>query len=932
MKRTGSVITTYVGNNGVDWTLYATRDTAAYGLQGGPYPDTMLLGLMAGSGNNASFGTAEFRDLHFPLAPVFVSQPGPTPQVVALHGSIALDGVVVAGEGPFTYQWQKDGLNIPGATSATLNIADASVADAGIYTLRVGNDGGVTTSAPCVVVVNNDPPVVAGETNTIPQNGVLNIPVGDLVLNDTDPEGDPLGIYAVSGMPPASFSANFNDGLVPVGSAAYGAAGGGYVAADGGVANSGVLKLTDTVNSQAGSLILDELNPGKRVAGFIASFKLRIVTGTAEGADGFSFNFANDLSLAATSEKAAENGSGSGISFCVDSYRFAPLAIGAAANAPGGGTANTSGLKINFNNIIIAGVQTPIWNADRYVPVTIMLAPGGYLTVTVDGTNVFGTVILPGYVNKPGRFGLYARTGGANQSHWLDDLSVTQITVDTARDYALGGARYGTTYITPDQGVSDSGCLHLTDAVNGQSGSFILDELTPGTAVKSFTASFSLRIGEGSADGADGFSFNLASDLPNAATGATPAEEGLGTGLSLTVDNYPGTGAADSPSFKLKWGGALLGYVNIPKWNSPNWVPINVLMTQAGLLTVNVDGTNVVQDLPTPYTPVAGRFGFFARTGGLNQKHWVDDISINVNTTAGYPAYYRQDFNRGGPGTVIMTAGVVTYTPPYNGCGTDKFYYIVTDGQLNGLTVGEKTVVIEDIAAQAPVITTCLPDFSIAADGTCVALLPNLTKSVVADDNCCCVTVTQSPAAGTPVTIGTPVLVTLTVTDTAGLTAQCTATVTAVDRTAPGLTCPTAITMTNMVLPNLTGLAVGTEACSLPVVITQSPVPGTLLPVGTTTVTLTATDAAANATSCQVAVTVVPGILIVPDGAGGLQLLWPSNMPPVIVQTTTNLLEPIIWTDLNPQPTPVVQPDGSFAVPLPANTGETERYYKVRAP
>ena len=38
--------------------------------------------------------------------------------------------------------------------------------------------------------------------------------------------------------------------------------------------------------------------------------------------------------------------------------------------------------------------------------------------------------------------------------------------------------------------------------------------------------------------------------------------------------------------------------------------------------------------LPLPnYTPfAAGRFGWGARTGGLNDNHWVDDIKISLNT------------------------------------------------------------------------------------------------------------------------------------------------------------------------------------------------------------------------------------------------------------------------------------------------------------
>jgi hypothetical protein len=200
-----------------------------------------------------------------------------------------------------------------------------------------------------------------------------------------------------------------------------------------------------------------------------------------------------------------------------------------------------------------------------------------------------------------------------------------------------------------------------------------------------------LQIGSGSADGADGFSFNFANDLPLAAAGAGAAEEGFGTGLSLTVDNYPGTGSADSPSLKLKYGGTLLGFVLIPKWNSPNFIPVSVNLAANGNVTVIVDGTNVVSDFPTPYVPAMGRFGFYARTGGLNQRHWVDDVAINV-TTAGSPGSYSANFNLPAYASVALNNGTITYTPQEDGCGTDSFFYIVSDPLFSGFSAGEVAV------------------------------------------------------------------------------------------------------------------------------------------------------------------------------------------------------------------------------------------------
>jgi formylglycine-generating enzyme required for sulfatase activity len=71
-----------------------------------------------------------------------------------------------------------------------------------------------------------------------------------------------------------------------------------------------------------------------------------------------------------------------------------------------------------------------------------------------------------------------------------------------------------------------------------------------------------------------------------------------------------------------------------------------------------------------------------------------------------------------------------------------------------------------------PAITTCAQSLS-----TCPGVVPDVTASVVASDNCNFVTLTQSPAAGTSVSVGTT-LITITATDPAGNSSSCVATLT----------------------------------------------------------------------------------------------------------------------------------------------------------
>jgi hypothetical protein len=185
-------------------------------------------------------------------------------------------------------------------------------------------------------------------------------------------------------------------------------------------------------------MILDEIEAGQVVSGFTAKFKLRISEGSGEPADGFSFNFANDLPIGNTTPAAAENGGGTGFSFCVDNYRFSPY--------PGGGNANSSGIKIRYGGADVAGLARPTWNYARWIPVVVTVKSDGTATIIIDNETVMKDVALPNYAPSAGRFGFYARTGGQNEMHGIDDLSLSLLTSETAQGgYAIlagGNAQY----------------------------------------------------------------------------------------------------------------------------------------------------------------------------------------------------------------------------------------------------------------------------------------------------------------------------------------------------------------------------------------------------------------------------------------------------------------------------------------------------------
>ncbi|QIE60058.1 HYR domain-containing protein [Rasiella rasia] len=106
--------------------------------------------------------------------------------------------------------------------------------------------------------------------------------------------------------------------------------------------------------------------------------------------------------------------------------------------------------------------------------------------------------------------------------------------------------------------------------------------------------------------------------------------------------------------------------------------------------------------------------------------------------------------------------------------------------------------------------------------------------------------------------VGAAVQVTLTVTDAAGNSDSCTAMVTVEDMIPPAITCPGDISVNNdpgACAAIVSFAATATDNCSA--VVTYSQDPGTSFPVGTTTVTATATDPSGNTATCTFDVTVV---------------------------------------------------------------------------
>ncbi len=108
---------------------------------------------------------ADSSDLSFDLELRGISVPSQGPvyvvrqptNYVASVGTNAIFSVVAAGAPPITYQWRRNGTNIPGATGPILLVPNVQLTDAGIYSAYVSNALGWANSGNAALIVK--PPV-----------------------------------------------------------------------------------------------------------------------------------------------------------------------------------------------------------------------------------------------------------------------------------------------------------------------------------------------------------------------------------------------------------------------------------------------------------------------------------------------------------------------------------------------------------------------------------------------------------------------------------------------------------------------------------------------------------------------------------------------------------------------------------------------------
>ena len=109
-----------------------------------------------------------------PTPPAITSQPANT---TAIEGNTAQFVVTATGTPPLTYQWQRNGTPIAGATSATYLTPVLTLADSGVqYSVEVGNGAGTITSSRAALTVNSGASELSLFAGTATGSGYLDGP------------------------------------------------------------------------------------------------------------------------------------------------------------------------------------------------------------------------------------------------------------------------------------------------------------------------------------------------------------------------------------------------------------------------------------------------------------------------------------------------------------------------------------------------------------------------------------------------------------------------------------------------------------------------------------------------------------------------------------------------------------------------------------
>jgi hypothetical protein len=165
LRRSGNVIVGYTGFDGLHWTEQGRVDTARWA--GGALDSTLLVGLAVTSHEDSSGNTARAEFRSFSVTPKLKVQIVQQPRdAVVQAGRVATFRVVVTGYDPVSFQWFRNGVPLPNATSDTLSWFATEADNGANFRVEVSNELNreLSQAAGLKVFPDTTPPQVVNAT------------------------------------------------------------------------------------------------------------------------------------------------------------------------------------------------------------------------------------------------------------------------------------------------------------------------------------------------------------------------------------------------------------------------------------------------------------------------------------------------------------------------------------------------------------------------------------------------------------------------------------------------------------------------------------------------------------------------------------------------------------------------------------------------
>jgi hypothetical protein len=366
----------------------------------------------SGTNLGTAWKDAEYNDSAWPQGPGLLgletSQPYPYPEPIRTD--------LTVGTNKITYYFRTH-FNFPADAVGFALVASNYVDDGAVFYLNGTEVGRIRMPAG---VINNQ----TLATNASPEGQVVvltfssgTLVQGDNVLAVEVHQASATSSDFVFGM---SLSAIINDCLLPPGTSFPGAGNVGRIADDGTGSNC-VVHLTDANQGNAFGVFSIPMPP--YITNSLHMHWRSLVGGDTNavctgGADGYSMSWGSDLPNPPSYGNPGEEGAGSGLIVTVDTFDN------------GGGEA--PGLEIKWQGALVAfdninpdpGLAKDFLRKGVFVEADLTVDTAGQATFTYDGHVLTATLLDWSGIPGGGCIMFGARTGGACDNHWIDDLFI----------------------------------------------------------------------------------------------------------------------------------------------------------------------------------------------------------------------------------------------------------------------------------------------------------------------------------------------------------------------------------------------------------------------------------------------------------------------------------------------------------------------------